>query len=64
MKSTVNLRINTCTNEQVHYCSITKVQFGVSLKLNTLQDYSVGLNKLSHTDLLGVDLMGVDPVGS
>ena len=27
------------TNEQVHYCSITEVQFGVSLKLNTLQDH-------------------------
>ena len=35
-KSTVNLCMNTCTNEQVHYCSITKVQFGVAL--NTLQD--------------------------
>ena len=36
-KSTVNLCMNACTNEQVHYCSITKVQFGVAL--NTLQDY-------------------------
>ena len=40
IKSTSNInRVNTCTNEQVHYCSIAKAQFGVSLKLNTLQDY-------------------------
>ena len=26
-------------HQQVHYCSITKAQLGVSLKLNTLQDY-------------------------
>ena len=31
--------MNTCTNEQVHYCFITKVQFGVSLTINTLQEY-------------------------
>ena len=39
-KPTVNLCMNTCTNEQVHYTvlAITKVQFGVSLKLDTLQD--------------------------
>ena len=39
LTSHVNLCMNTCTNEQVHYCFITKAQFGVSLKLNTLQDY-------------------------
>lgn len=33
MKLTVNFCKNTCTNEQVYYCSITKVQLGVSLKL-------------------------------
>ena len=40
-KSTANLCMNTCTNEQEHYRFITgtKVQFGVSLTINTLQEY-------------------------